>query len=61
MLLDDWVAFSKSMDSLSKKKGEFDKRVVSLNKKTDALLNEADQSNLLEIDGNENDESYQGN
>ena len=61
MLLDDWVAFSKSMDSLSKKKGEFDKRVVSLNKKTDALLNEADQSNLLESNGNDNDESYRGN
>ncbi len=46
--LEDWTSVSKSIDALNKKKGDFDKRVVSINQKTDALLNQADKSNLLE-------------
>jgi len=44
---EDWSKVSQAIDSLSTKKDVFDKRVISINKRTSSIIEEAQDNNLI--------------
>lgn len=44
---EDWSKVSRAIDSLSTKKDVFDKRVISINKRTSSIIEEAQDNNLI--------------
>ena len=44
---EDWSKVSQAIDSLSTKKDAFDKRVISINKRTSSIIEEAQDNNLI--------------
>ncbi len=47
---EDWSKVSQAIDSLSTKKDVFDKRVISINKRTSSIIEEAQDNNLISND-----------